>query len=84
MSNATKQEFMNIMRRETDNPQEFMDKLRLLLIFIYCSSDIQEIKSVMELLKTLHPSEFEESTIHTILRKRKEFENLPADTLSSD
>lgn len=71
MSNATKIEFMNFMKKETDSPEEFLDKMRLLLIFIFCSSDLNEIKGLIETLKALHHNEFEEATIQNILRKRK-------------
>lgn len=51
------------MKRETSTPEEFMDKMRLLLIFMYCSSDINEIKNVIEILKVMHANEFDESFV---------------------
>jgi hypothetical protein len=71
MSTATKLEFMNIMKKETETPKEFMDKMRLLLIFIFCSSDINEIKGVVETLKTIHANEFDEAFVQALIKKRK-------------
>jgi Sec1 family len=44
ISTANRIELMNYMKHETDKPEEYMDKLRLLLIYIYCGNDISEIR----------------------------------------
>lgn len=55
ITSETKMAFMHIMNKETETPQAFLDKMRLLMIFIMCSSDYQEIKSLLTQLKKLHP-----------------------------
>jgi hypothetical protein len=37
MSNANRADFMTFMKKATETPRDFMDKMRLLLIFIHCS-----------------------------------------------
>lgn len=69
--NNIKQDFMNIIKKETETPTEFLDKMRVVMIFLLCSSDPTEIKNVIELMKTLHPSEFNENMVQKILKKRK-------------
>lgn len=71
MSSSTRLKFMDFMKKETETPKEFMDKMRLLLIFIFCSSDIHEIKGVVEILKTIHASEFDETFVQALIKKRK-------------
>ena len=44
ISTGNRIELMNYMKHETDKPEEYMDKLRLLLIYIYCGNDISEIR----------------------------------------
>jgi hypothetical protein len=73
MSNATKVEFMSILKKETNNPTEIIDKIRLLTIYVLCTSDISELRSLCELLKTLHPNDFDESFINSMIKKRKDF-----------
>ena len=54
MSNATKQFFLEFFNKLTDKTDEINDKLRLLLIYIYCSGDLSDIKSIIEVMKNLH------------------------------
>ncbi len=42
------------MRRETDKQEEYLDKLRVLLIMILCGSDINEINSMIDTIKLIH------------------------------
>lgn len=44
LSAASKVEVIALFKRETDKQEEYMDKLRLLLIYIFCGNDIAEIK----------------------------------------
>jgi hypothetical protein len=51
MSNATRQEFNNIFKKETTSPAEFLDKMRLLIIYVLCTSDLSDVKSICDLMR---------------------------------
>lgn len=76
MSNATKQQFMDFFKKETEKKDEISDKVRLLLIYIFCSEDLSDVKQIIETMRTLHQSSFNEEFISSILKKRKDFETL--------
>ncbi|CDW72057.1 sec1 family protein [Stylonychia lemnae] len=76
MSNATKNIFMEFMRKDTQKQDEFEDKMRLLLIYIICSSDLTDIKQILDTLKTIHNDQFDEEFVQGLLKKRKDFENI--------
>lgn len=44
ISSANKVEFNNYFKKETDKVDEYNDKVRLLIIYIICGADSQEIK----------------------------------------
>ena len=74
MSGATRQVFNELLKKETDKQDEFNDKLRLLMIYILCSSEISDIKQLIETLKTLHKDKFNEEFIQSLVRRRRDFE----------
>lgn len=59
LSQANKNEMIELMRRETDKQEEYLDKLRLLVIMILCSQDLNEINSTIDSLKLLHQDKFD-------------------------
>ena len=63
MSTATKNLFMEFIRKDTQKQDEIEDKMRLLLIFIICSSDLSDIKPIIDTLKTIHNDQFDEEFI---------------------
>ena len=67
---------MEFFNKPTDKTDEINDKLRLLLIYIYCSGDLSDVKSIIEVMKNLHKDSFNEDFISSILKKRKDFELL--------
>jgi hypothetical protein len=76
MSNATRQQFMEFFSKETDKRDEINDKIRLLLINIFCSGDLSDVKQIIDTIKTLHKDNFDEGFIQSLLKKRKDFDNL--------
>jgi hypothetical protein len=48
MSNATRQQFMEFFSKETDKRDEINDKMRLLLIYIFCSGDLSDVKQIID------------------------------------
>ena len=42
------------MKNETNKQDEYMDKLRLLLIYIFCSGDLSDIKQIIDTMKMIH------------------------------
>ena len=48
VSSSNKLEFVNFVKKETDKQEEINDKIRLLIIYILCSSDLSEVKPMIE------------------------------------
>ena len=44
VSSGNKVEVINYFKQETDKEEEFNDKMRLLMIYIMCGSDLSEIR----------------------------------------
>ena len=44
VSSGNKVELMNYFKQETEKEEEIMDKMRLLMIYIMCGSDLREIR----------------------------------------
>lgn len=42
------------MKKDTDKNDEYYDKLRLLLIYIYCSGDLSDVKQIIDTLREVH------------------------------
>jgi hypothetical protein len=70
LSSANKPEVISLLRRETDRDDEFQDKLRLVIIFIICGSDSQELRSLIDIVKNLHRDKWDEVFIEALLKKR--------------
>lgn len=67
---------MEFFNKETDKKDEINDKIRLLLIYIFCSSDLSDVISIIDRLNSLHKEAFNEEFIQSLLKKRKDFESL--------
>ncbi len=63
MSSSTRIQFMEFMRKDTEKQDEFNDKIRLLVIYIFCSGDVSDIKQIMDIIKTIHKDQFDEEFI---------------------
>ena len=66
-------EVMRYMRKEVDTKEEYMDKMRLLIIYIICGSDTQEVKQIVEIMKTVHLDKWDESFVEGLLKKRPNY-----------
>ena len=75
LSGENKTDFNAFLNRETDTPSAFMDKMRMLLIYIFCCRDKQEIKVAIEMVKAAHPHEFNEAFVESLLKDRKKLED---------
>jgi len=61
------------MNKVTDNYSEIQDKFRLLIIYVvcYCKLNSDYLNKIIESLKALHNSEFDENLIRALYTKRK-------------
>ena len=75
VSSANRIEVVNYFKRETDKSEEYNDKLRLLLIYILCANDVNEVKQHIETVKTLHADKFDQAFIDSLLKRRSDFES---------
>ena len=76
VSSSNKNDLMAYMKTETTKQDEYFDKLRLVLIYILCSNDSNEVKSMIDILRQLHADKFNEAFIQSVLKKRSDFEAL--------
>lgn len=73
VSSGNKAEVMRYIRKEVDTKEEYMDKMRLLIIYIICGSDTQEVKQIVEIMKTVHLDKWDESFVEGLLKKRPNY-----------
>lgn len=53
-----------------------MDKLRLLLIYIFCHSDVSEIYSACEIFKQAHPNEYDDVFMKNMIKGRTDLNHI--------
>ena len=76
LSYQTKQGFMNYLKRETKTINEVKDKLRILLIYIFCQKDINEIREMCEVFKGAHPEDYDPVFIDNVIKRRKDLDHI--------
>lgn len=47
-----------------------------MLIYIYCHSDVDEIKKACDIFKNAHPNEYDEVFIKNIIKRRKDLDHI--------
>jgi hypothetical protein len=63
VSATNKIKMMETLKKETDKSDEFNDKMRLLLILIFCGNDLNDIKQAIEAVKMTHADRFDDTFI---------------------
>jgi hypothetical protein len=74
ISSANKGKAAEFIRKETSKPDEINDKMRLLLINILCGQDSNDIRNMIDTMKSLHGEHIDETFIETMLSRRSELE----------
>jgi hypothetical protein len=61
---------MNYLKTESDKPEVYNDKLRLIVIGVMCGNEMGEIRQMIEVVKEVHRDRYDEEFVEALIKRR--------------